>query len=103
MIILPALVICEIVHVLNKFHIDRGFVDKVYQSFLDTNRFQIVPLDASFTKLLLQDTGFLDLKTSDMVVVITAWYYQTKLVTWDKKMIGRVKPHVDVLKPDQFS
>ena len=83
-VIMPSLVAAEIVSVLAKQK--TGNLSAVTQYLFD---FGIVSLDESILREMLKISlkSVLALKTSDLVIAVTARITDATLITWDKKLL----------------
>jgi len=97
-IIVPALIISEIITVLNKTN--PKATKPAVHSLLNN---VVVALDVKFIHQFLRRIPPVNhLKTSDLVIAITALIYKATLITWDKQLINNTKSLCVAITPTQI-
>ncbi len=82
-VITPTLVVAEVINVIAKIH--PSITKTVYRNLLQN---EIVNLDDSFLKSYVRRFPLpIALKTSDLIIAITAATTKSTLLTWDKRLL----------------
>ena len=95
-VIVPLTIILEVVHILQKKAKGKTSIPLLLEYF---GQFQIVNLDTDFISLFIQHHTLFSLKTADTIVAITAFAFQTTLVSWDDQLIKQAKSHIRAVTP----
>lgn len=74
----------------------------IYQSFADSREFELFYFSAAFNKFFLDNSRRFDLKTADLLIVLSALYHRCLLVSWDKKLLAQAKQDLTAYTPSQF-
>lgn len=94
-IITPTLVVAEVINVIAKIH--PRITQSVYRNLLQN---EIVNLDDSFLKSFVRRFPFpITLKTSDLVIAVTAATTKSTLLTWDKQLLSSAGSICTVVSP----
>lgn len=97
-LILPALVVWETVAAIFKQNILTLRVVTKYFELLD-----IIPLDMQYLNLAIsQLPKNTVLKSSDLIVALTAKMKHATLITWDNQLLGNADEFCTVLTPKQY-
>lgn len=83
LVVVPTLVIAEVITVLS-----RNQPSKVATALRHLFREEVIALDSDFlSKFSKYASRSLHLKTSDLVIAVTASVHKATLVTWDKQLL----------------
>lgn len=94
-IITPTLVVAEVINVIAKIH--PSIVKTVYRNLLQN---EIVNLDDSFLKSYVRRFPLpIAIKTSDLIIAITAATTKSTLLTWDKQLLTFAGSICSVVNP----
>lgn len=97
-IIIPALVVAEVINILNKQK--TGNLKKVYDSLLS---FRLISFDHLLLKYLWENfPKKVELKSSDLVIAITAQMTKATLITWDGKLLSSASSICPVTTPRDY-
>ncbi len=97
-IFVPALVIAEVLTVLTKQGMKNAASLLKYFSSLN-----LVPLDYGFLKYFVTHLPpSTTLKTSDLIVTLSASRHQAILITWDKKLLSENKKLLSITTPTEY-
>lgn len=97
-IIIPTLVVAEVINILNKQKV--GDLKKVYDSLLS---FRLVSFDQLLLGYLLENLPKKSkLKSSDLVIAVTAGMEKAILVTWDKQLLSFASSICPVSTPRDY-
>lgn len=103
LIVVPALVVCEVLHVLRKFgSLKDDKLMEVNKAFLDTNRFKLIPIDTIFIERFVKTPFKSGIKTSDAIILVTAIFHKTTLVSWDRQLLKNCKGLVAASTPEEL-
>lgn len=97
-IIIPATVILEVFNILLKAGKKKA-AEEAVSTLLD---FTVVEIDSDFLIDALPNFEKFALKTADATIAVTSLYYQTILVSWDRRPIKEVKKVHQALSPAEF-
>ena len=98
-LILPTMVLAETVTILvRQRHSD---LNKIYQNLMQA---ECVGLDLEFMQKYIDQIKVLNtqLKTSDLIIAVTAKLAEAVLVTWDKQLLKETKDICEVTTPREF-
>lgn len=104
-IIMPILVIFEIIQGYYRNTKNLNKTKDIFEELIRlniSNKLKILNLDASFLTGFIAGHHFFDLKTSDTVVAISALSSETRLISWDKKLITQCGEKVHAVTPKEF-
>lgn len=87
-IIMPMLVLYEVFHTLRRI----GWFDEKnsyakFSKIMNSENFAYIAVDTEFFNGFKQIDFFNKLKTSDAIIAASAFFNETVLISWDKKMI----------------
>ncbi len=97
-IIISALVVAEVINILRKQKTVN--VEEVYNSLIS---FRLIDINQKLLKELLEvSTQSPSLKTSDLIVALTAKMEKAMLITWDKKLLSSASSICLVKTPNNY-
>lgn len=97
-IILPVLVVAEVLNILGKQK--AANLKEIYESLIS---FRLIDLNHKLLKELLKIISKnTSLKTSDLIVALTAKIEKAVLITWDKKLLSSASSICSVKTPNEY-
>lgn len=98
-IIIPATIICETLHVLNRLGDPVGSTEIFSHASPDV----LVPIDKFFIQeYLLEMRRFKIMKTADAMIAAVAAKHNATLISWDRQLVKSTRPIVQSLTPAEF-
>lgn len=96
-IFIPTIVVAETLHTLNKH--GRRSIAGVITYFLSLH---LVTLDQEFLQAFAHTLQKTIVKTSDVIILITAKLYNAPLITWDKQLLSTKNTICQTLSPKEY-
>lgn len=98
-IVVPATIICETMHVLNRL----GNTFGLTEVFTHISPSVIVPIDIFFIQEYWRGMNqFKTLKTADAIIAAVAAKHNALLISWDRQLIKSTQPIIKSLTPSEF-
>jgi predicted nucleic acid-binding protein len=100
-IIIPQIILYE---VLNKVvQLSPGVnLSSIYKSFTKGKEMNLFYFDSEFNEFYFDNLNNFILKTSDLLIALTALYHQCPLISWDQKLLKKSAKQLDVYTPQQY-
>ncbi|MFH1564564.1 MAG: PIN domain-containing protein [bacterium] len=100
-IVVPQIVLYEVLNKIAQLSSGVNLLS-IYQSFMESKEMNLFYFDSKFNQFYLDSLNKFILKTSDLLIAITALYHQCPLISWDQKLLKQADKKFDVYTPKQY-
>lgn len=104
-VVVPILTLFEVLHNFYRASKNSVATERIHDYFVNLNvtgALKILNLEASFLAHFFSSHKDFDLKTSDVIVTLTALREKCPLISWDKQMLKMASKKVEALTPAEY-